>query len=334
LPLIQLAITYNVPDLCEKCKLLLKDDLTDENALIIYEQATYYDEIKLAEKALRYICRNAWNIIDTEQFTLIHSKNLETLLCNESLLVLNETQLICGLLRWAKLECKRQGLQNTIRDVSYVMEEFLHLLRWDLLDLSALQDEQLACEIENLFTSFMRSTKDKFATAITRKYFEDDDASFVLSRLPHKFAYCADNKPDEDPEIVKFKTDHSVCLLSIGIPAYSQTHGDHFTVELTISDLSGKSSLRVVEKVSHHTEMYHVKFPRPFKVRKNTWYTVTGHIHGAPGYGNTGGRQVSYAKCSKPKGSAESQIKFEFKASNSILEGGQIDEFKFKLAEY
>jgi hypothetical protein len=59
LPLLQLAISYCVPDLYEKCRLLLKQDLTDENAVIIYQQASYYDEIKLAEKALRYICRLA-----------------------------------------------------------------------------------------------------------------------------------------------------------------------------------------------------------------------------------------------------------------------------------
>jgi len=66
--------------------------------------------------------------------------------------------------------------------------------------------------------------------------------------------------------------------LSIGIPAYSQTGGDYFTVELTISDPSGKSSLQVIEKVAHHTEIYHIKFPRPYKVKKNTWYTIVGAI--------------------------------------------------------
>jgi len=35
----------------------------------------------------------------------MHRNNLETLLCDESLLVLNETQLIAGLLRYTILLC-------------------------------------------------------------------------------------------------------------------------------------------------------------------------------------------------------------------------------------
>jgi hypothetical protein len=49
----------------------------------------------------------------------------------------------------------------------------------------------------------MRSVKGNFTTSIERKYFEDDDATYIMSRLPNKFAFCSDNKADEEPEVIK-----------------------------------------------------------------------------------------------------------------------------------
>lgn len=57
LPLLKLAVSYQVIDLEEKCRSMLNEDLTDETAIEIYQQAAHYREDDLMEKALWYICR-------------------------------------------------------------------------------------------------------------------------------------------------------------------------------------------------------------------------------------------------------------------------------------
>lgn len=79
--------------------------------------------------------------------------------------------------------------------------------------------------------------------------------------------------------INSFKSSYSICLTSFGIPAYSQTCEDHFKVHIKISNPEDpKTTMQVQDTVPHSTNIYHVKFPRPYKIRKDTWYDVSACI--------------------------------------------------------
>jgi hypothetical protein len=66
--------------------------------------------------------------------------------------------------------------------------------------------------------------------------------------------------------------------LSIGIPAYSQT-GDFFNSKIEISENGSKNKAVVVtDKVPHCKGIYHLRFCKPYKIKKDTWYTIYGTI--------------------------------------------------------
>jgi len=89
-----------------------------------------YEEKDLEEKAIQHICKFAFRIVDTNGFLELSSDLLEKLVCRDDLAIYDEIQLFEALIRWAEVECRRQGTVITNKYQRSVLESLIPFIRF------------------------------------------------------------------------------------------------------------------------------------------------------------------------------------------------------------
>ncbi|KAL3093495.1 hypothetical protein niasHS_004681 [Heterodera schachtii] len=103
------AKKYNIPDLVGRSLQIPIPEL--RNVFFAYAQALLFELEDFARKCLRYICQNAAQLSESEDFLQIDQKILCNLLESDRLLLSDEFEIWKIAIRWADEKCRQNGIE-------------------------------------------------------------------------------------------------------------------------------------------------------------------------------------------------------------------------------
>ncbi|KAL3122460.1 hypothetical protein niasHT_006340 [Heterodera trifolii] len=105
------AKKYNIPGLVEASLQIPISEL--RNVFLACAQARLFDLEDFASKCLHYICQNAAQLFESNDFLQIDQKMLCVLLDSDRLLLSNEFEIWKAAIRWADEKCRQNGTKNS-----------------------------------------------------------------------------------------------------------------------------------------------------------------------------------------------------------------------------
>jgi hypothetical protein len=128
------AHMYDVESLLEQCSFFLLKNLTSLNALEIASFSfLYQDNCFLFDDTLKYICNNAEEIMDKDEFTKLDASIVAAIIKRDDL-KMDEEELFNKIHDWAIEETKRGGLELTTRNIRSASVTVTDHLRFPIMD--------------------------------------------------------------------------------------------------------------------------------------------------------------------------------------------------------
>ena len=107
--LLYLAEKYMVPSLTDKCMEYLKEKLDPSNVFIILPFAEKYEDKTLVDRCWNVIDEQTEAAVNSDGFEMIEKSLLEGVIARDNLMI-EEVALFQAVVRWATMQCEKQGL--------------------------------------------------------------------------------------------------------------------------------------------------------------------------------------------------------------------------------
>ncbi|XP_021953464.2 BTB/POZ domain-containing protein 2 [Folsomia candida] len=135
IPLQKLATEYGLPYLTQICKDVLQGEVTEDNALALFEAGMAFADDDLIKSSLQFICKNAQRILKRKDFAELRMECLIEIIQENELQVVNEMEVFDAVYRWGEAECIRQKLDITDKKVfRKIISKPLTSVRFPLMD--------------------------------------------------------------------------------------------------------------------------------------------------------------------------------------------------------
>ena len=126
-----MAKTYQVSSLVDKCTEFLSQGINTNNVLITLQQAVRFAEIELQENCVNYICPNAMDVLKTDYFVKLDLETLKVILKQDRLLI-KETELFKLIHLWCNN--KLGGVEEAdITTKRKLLGDALYLIRFPVM---------------------------------------------------------------------------------------------------------------------------------------------------------------------------------------------------------
>ncbi|KAL3102691.1 hypothetical protein niasHT_027779 [Heterodera trifolii] len=122
------AKKYNIPDLADASLQIPFSEL--RNVFFAYAQALLFELEDFSIKCFRYICQNAAQLFESEDFLQIDQKMLCNLLDRDRLLISDEFEIWKPALRWADEKCRQNGIECSSKNRRLALGPALYKIRF------------------------------------------------------------------------------------------------------------------------------------------------------------------------------------------------------------
>ncbi|OXA53522.1 Kelch-like protein 40 [Folsomia candida] len=102
IPLQKLATEYGLPYLTQICKDVLQGEVTEDNALALFEAGMAFADDDLIKSSLQFICKNAQRILKRKDFAELRMECLIEIIQENELQVVNEMEVFDAVYRLPK----------------------------------------------------------------------------------------------------------------------------------------------------------------------------------------------------------------------------------------
>nr|XP_039248546.1 BTB/POZ domain-containing protein 3-like [Styela clava] len=321
------AKKYIIPYLARACVRFLETSLSAKNACILLSQSWLFEEKELTQRCWEVIDAQAELALQSEVFTEIDLRTLNSILERETLNV-KETVIFDAILRWSEAECKRSDLETTLENRRNALGNALNLLRLPAMTLQEFADGPARSglltqqEIIDIFFWFASSRKPKLE-------FPTSARSGLTPQVCRRFLSCAYRSNQwryrGRCDSIQFMAEKRIFLAGFGL--YGSSSGAaKYTADTKLT--RGQDTL-AEEKISFLTDgctkIFPVWFRHPVQCEANVFYTASVVLDGneLSYFGQEGMSEVT---C----GGVVIQFQCSNESTNGTgVQGGQIPELIF-----
>lgn len=324
---------YLCPTLVDKCTDLLKESLSLQNVMQIYQAADMLDNEELQKTVERYMLDNAGPLIESGEFKKLTKKDLMKLLSSDELNVA-EIELFNAVYEWAQLECTRQGLE--LSEVAKVLDGILPLIRFP-----SMSTEDFSCFVVTKNVLPLEDTVNvfRFLTTPPEKR-EQVESTLNLKFNPRKrnlsyFLYNLQRLKGHGYDFgrqwqnICFQADRSIRLVSVGffraIEANATLDVGVKIQNFELTEIFAEISENGV-KCAAGQDVFHVQFKQPVKILKDRFYTISYMLKGKETFYKTVGQSVIVANCG-----SEGKVTFTFREALRDTDMDQLPELCFRF---
>ncbi|KAL3095240.1 hypothetical protein niasHT_020391 [Heterodera trifolii] len=126
------AKKFNIPDLVDESLQIPISEL--RNVFLAYAQALLFELEDFANKCLRYICQNASQLFESNDFLKIDQNVLCNLLNSDRLLISDEFEIWKAAFHWAHEKCRQNGIECSAKNCRAVLGPALFKIRFPNID--------------------------------------------------------------------------------------------------------------------------------------------------------------------------------------------------------
>lgn len=324
---------YLCPGLVDKCTELLKESLSLQNVMQIYQAADMLDNEELQKTVERYMLDNASPLIESGEFKKLTKKDLMKLLSSDELNVA-EIELFNAVYNWAEVECERTGLEAG--QVAKVLNDILPLIRFPSMsteDFSCFVVTKNVLPLEDTVNVFRFLTtppekRDQFESTLNLKFNpRKRNLSYFLYNLQRLKGHGYDF--GRQFQNICFQADRSIRLVSVGFfRAIEANAGLDVVVKIQNFELT-ETFAEIVEngvKCGSGQDVFHVSFKQPVKILKDRFYTISYMLKGKETFYKTVGQSVIVANCG-----SEGKVTFTFREALRDTDMDQLPELCFRF---
>ncbi|ODN05932.1 BTB/POZ domain-containing protein 2 [Orchesella cincta] len=289
------AKKYDITELEMECTQLLKSNISEENAVSIFQAAQMFDEKELREEAHAFLKRNFDIAMQRDDFLNISKENLCIFLQDDDTFA-SELSIFHGVLRWAETECSRMNISGSPDNQRLVLADILELVR-----LPVITSEDIALEVIP-----SRILTPEECTLLLQYKVVTPQNRALLPSLPFTdrrrsfSAYKAVFYDEMKGKYVdlstgwynRFSVDQPISIVSFGFYGPYTVDNASYTVSIKLLKdesencpvLAEATYQNVVVKVK---EIFHVNFPHPIPIHPGilyrAWFSLKGPLtcHGA-----------------------------------------------------
>ena len=321
------AKKYIVPHLARECVRFLETSLSAKNACVLLSQSRLFEEEELMQRCWEVIDAQAEESLNSDGFTEIDYKTLESILARETLNA-KEVSVFQAAINWAKAECSRQGLEVTSENQRRVLGRALYQIR-----IPSMKLDEFANGAAQSGVLTLNETNDIFLyfTAKHRPLvpFPNRERRGLLPRICHRFqssAYRSNQwRYRGRCDSIQFSVDRRIFIAGFGL--YGSSNGAaeyHVKAELKRNGVTlGQDHVKFFSDGSSNT--FPVYFANPIQVDPEAFYTASAILEGSElsFFGQEGMAEVT-------AGSVTFQFQCSSDSTNGTgVQGGQIPELIF-----
>lgn len=324
---------YLCPPLVDKCTDLLKESLSLQNVMQIYQAADMLDNEELHKTVERYMLDNAGPLIESGEFKKLTKKDLKKLLSSDELNVA-EIEVFNAVYEWGELECERSDLNLT--EIPKVLDDILPLIRFP-----SMSTEDFSCQVVTKNVLPLEDTVNvfRFLTTPPEKR-EQVESSLNLKFNPRKrnlsyFLYNLQRLKGHGYDFgrqwqnICFQADRSIRLVSVGFFRAIEANAtldicvrlQNFELTETFAEISENGV-----KCPSAQDVFHVHFKQPVKILKDRFYTISYMLKGKETFYKTVGQSVIVANCG-----SEGKVTFTFREAVRDTDMDQLPELCFRF---
>ena len=127
------AKKYDLGNLVLECEHYLQTAVDVNNACSMYNQASFYEMDLLQAKSLDFICMNANDVFDTDDFLKLTPLSLLAILKAGNLGVEEEMDVFKAAIKWAAHHCEKKGFEPTAKNQRAWLGEALYRIRMPII---------------------------------------------------------------------------------------------------------------------------------------------------------------------------------------------------------
>ena len=127
------AKKYQLDGLIAECENYLQTAIDVNNACSMYNQSAFYEMDILQATCLDYICMNANDVFDNDDFLKLTPQSLLEILSAGGLGVEEELDVFNAALKWASHHCKKKGFEPTASNMRAWLGEGLFRIRLPII---------------------------------------------------------------------------------------------------------------------------------------------------------------------------------------------------------
>ncbi|XP_060575127.1 BTB/POZ domain-containing protein 6-B-like [Ruditapes philippinarum] len=127
------AKKYDLGNLVLECEHYLQTAIDVNNACSMFNQATFYEMDLLQAKSLEFICMNANDVFDTDDFLKLTPLSLLAILKAGNLGVEEEMDVFKAAIKWAAHHCEKKGFEPTAKNQRAWLGEALYRIRMPII---------------------------------------------------------------------------------------------------------------------------------------------------------------------------------------------------------
>lgn len=321
------AKKYIVPQLAKACVRYLETSLSAKNACVLLSQGRLFEEVELMQRCWEVIDAQAEESLQSEGFTDIDKKTLETILSRETL----NTRELCifhAICKWAKAECVRQELDPTPQNQRNVLGDCIQLVRFPTMTLEEFANGPAQSgilslrECHDLFLHFTALNTPKLPfNKLNRKGLSQYRVHRFQSSAYRSNQWRYRGRCDS----IQFSVDRRIFIAGFGLYGSSNAASEYkVSLELKRNGLvEGQCNTKFLSDGSSNT--FPVLFESPVQIEPDTCYTASVILDGKE-LSYFGQEGVAEIQCGK--------VTFQFQCSSDStngtgVQGGQIPELIF-----
>jgi len=307
---------YQVEDLTEACFRFVRENICVTNCLWLLEDAIKICDPILEQIATDFVCRNAFEVVTSENFLQLDQTLLANLLERQDF-SMDEVLLFKNIWRWAKNECARKSMEPNNENCRQVLGRAFTSIRFlqmnaedfatNVANLKVLSPEE---EIEILryltLPKNLRQTPETgLMLSLTQWPRKKTKETYIVTRIqksePRK-AWATRSPNSSYNHCVSIN--RPAALISCGFfgpldrlknTVLAETS---YTVCLSLKNLDcdftyASVTKTVVLEPSVQEDIFHVLFENPVPLTPGAWYTISFTIKGPPTLG--GNDQPKYS---------------------------------------
>lgn len=127
------AKKYELEHLIMECEHFLQTAIDVNNVCSMYNQASFYEMDMLQEKCIEFICMNANDVFDTDDFLKLTPAAILNILKSGALGVEEELDVFKAAVRWAKHHCEKKGFDPSPKNQRAWLGEALYRIRMPII---------------------------------------------------------------------------------------------------------------------------------------------------------------------------------------------------------
>ena len=127
------AKKYHLYGLVAECEAFLQTAIDVNNACSMYNQALFYDMDLLQERCMHFICMNANDVFENDDFLKLTPVALKNIISAENLGVGEELDVFNAAVKWSENHCKKKGFEPTSKNIRAWLGEALYKIRLPLI---------------------------------------------------------------------------------------------------------------------------------------------------------------------------------------------------------